>query len=60
MTTGLVDAYSTPTLMRLIEAHKIDAARFATHHFKLAEIIEAYDVFQNAAGTGAIKVVMAS
>jgi alcohol dehydrogenase len=46
--------------MRLIEAHKIDAARFATHHFKLAEIIEAYDVFQNAAGTGAIKVVMAS
>ena len=58
ITTGLVDAYSTPTLMRLIEAHQIDASRFASHHFKLSEIIEAYDVFQNAADTNAIKVVM--
>jgi alcohol dehydrogenase len=60
VTTGLVDAYSTPTLMRLVEAHQIDAARFVTHHFKLTEITEAYDVFQNAANTGAIKVVMTS
>lgn len=57
VTTGLVDAYSTPTLMRLVEAHQIDAARFVTHDFKLAE---AYDVFQNAAETKAIKVVMTS
>ncbi len=60
VTTGLVDAYSTPTLMRLVEAHQIDAARFATHHFKLSEMTDAYDVFQNAANTGAIKVVMTS
>ena len=60
ITTGLVDAYSTPTLMRLVESHQIDAARFATHHFKLGEMTDAYDTFQNAATTGAIKVVMTS
>jgi alcohol dehydrogenase len=58
VTTGLVDAYSTPTLMQLVTARKIDAARFVTHHFKLSEMTEAYDIFQNAAGTGAVKVVM--
>ena len=60
VTTGLVDAYSTPTLMQLVTARKIDAARFVTHHFKLSEMTEAYDIFQNAAGTGAVKVVMTS
>ncbi len=60
VTTGLVDAYSTPTLMRLVESHQIDAARFATHHFKLSEMTDAYDTFQNAATTGAIKVVLTS
>jgi alcohol dehydrogenase len=60
VTTGLVDAYSTSTLMRLVEAHQIDAARFATHHFKLSEMTDADDTFQNAATTGAIKVVLTS
>jgi len=60
VTTGLVDAYSTPTLMQLVAARQIDASRFVTHHFKLAEIADAYDVFQNAAETGAIKVVLTS
>jgi len=58
VTTGLVDAYSTPTLLRLIESHKIDAARFVTHRFDLADILAAYDVFGRAADTGALKVMM--
>ena len=33
ITTGLVDTYSTPTLLRLLAAHQIDLARFVTHHF---------------------------
>ena len=60
VTMGLVDAYSTPTLMQLVTARKIDAARFVSHHFKLNEMTEAYDTFQNAADTGAVKVVMTS
>jgi alcohol dehydrogenase len=58
ITTGLVDTYSTPTLLRLVAARQIDAARFVTHHFKLGEMMEAYDVFQRASDTGALKVVL--
>jgi alcohol dehydrogenase len=60
VTTGLVDAYSTPTLLRLVAARQIDARRFATHHFKLTEMTDAYDVFQRAAETKAVKVILTS
>jgi threonine dehydrogenase-like Zn-dependent dehydrogenase len=36
----------------------LGAARFVTHRFALADILQAYDVFARAADTGAIKVVM--
>jgi alcohol dehydrogenase len=58
VTTGLVDTYSTPTLLRLIASRQIDAGRFITHHFDLDEFVEAYDVFGRAADTGALKVVL--
>ncbi len=58
ITTGLVDAYSTPTLLRLLASHHIDAGRFVTHHFALGEFDQAYDVFARAAETGALKVVL--
>jgi alcohol dehydrogenase len=58
ITTGLVDAYSTPTLLRLLASHHIDAGRFVTHHFELDEFDKAYDVFGRAADTGALKVVL--
>ncbi len=58
ITTGLVDATSTATLLRLIESHQIDAARFVTHRFALDDILTAYDAFSRAAETGAIKVMM--
>ena len=58
ITTGLVDTYSTPTLLRLLAAHQIDLARFVTHRFPMDEFIEAYDTFARAADTGALKVVL--
>jgi alcohol dehydrogenase len=58
VTTGLVDAYSTPTLLRLLTTHQIDAGRFVTHHFALDDFAEAYDVFAHAGNTGALKVVL--
>ena len=58
ITTGLVDTYSTPTLLRLVTSHQIDAAKFITHHFGLNEFERAYDVFSRAADTGALKVVL--
>lgn len=58
ITTGLVDTYSTPTLLRLATSHQIDAGRFVTHNFKMAEFMDAYDVFARAGDTGALKVVL--
>jgi alcohol dehydrogenase len=58
ITTGLVDAYSTPTLLRLLASHHLDAGRFITHHFALEEFDQAYDVFGRAADTGALKVIL--
>jgi alcohol dehydrogenase len=58
ITTGLVDAYSTPTLLRLVTSRQIDARRFVTHRFALGEFDDAYDVFARAGETGALKVVL--
>jgi alcohol dehydrogenase len=58
ITTGLVDTYSTPTLLRLVAARQIDASRFVTHRFGMDEFLDAYDVFGRAGETGALKVVL--
>jgi alcohol dehydrogenase len=56
--TGLVDTFTTPTLLKLIAQGRLDATPFATHRFKLADAMEAYDVFAAAAETNALKVVL--
>jgi alcohol dehydrogenase len=58
ITTGLVDTYTTPTLLRLVTGGPLDAGRFVTHHFTLDQFDEAYDVFARAGETGALKVVL--
>jgi alcohol dehydrogenase len=58
ITTGLVDASSTPTLMRLVTSGQLDASRFITHRFGLDEFDKAYEVFSEAASSGALKVVL--
>ncbi|QQQ80175.1 zinc-dependent alcohol dehydrogenase family protein [Saccharothrix sp. 6-C] len=58
ITTGLVDTVTTPTLLTMLAGGRLDAERFATHRFMLDEMETAYDVFQRAAETGALKVVL--
>jgi alcohol dehydrogenase len=58
ITTGLVDTYSTPTLLKLVTSGQLDAKRFVTHHFALDRFMEAYDTFRDASSTGALKVVL--
>jgi alcohol dehydrogenase len=60
ITTGLVDTYSIPDLMRLIASGRLDPSLFATHHFALEEAMEAYDTFADAANTDALKVVLSA
>lgn len=58
ITTGLVDTYSTPNLLRLVESGRIDPTLFVTHRFALDDTMSAYDTFSDAAHTGALKVVL--
>ncbi|MEV4061080.1 zinc-dependent alcohol dehydrogenase family protein [Nonomuraea dietziae] len=58
ITTGLVDTYSTPTLLSLIAAGRLDTSPFVTHRFDLDEMEKAYEVFSHPEDTGALKVVL--
>jgi alcohol dehydrogenase len=58
VTTGLVDTYSTPTLLRLVASGQLEAARLVTHRFGFDDFNQAYEVFSHAGDTGAIKVVL--
>lgn len=58
ITTGLVDTYSTPTLMTMLAGGQITATDFVTHRFGIEEMFEAYDVFAQAGDTGALKVAL--
>lgn len=58
ITTGLVDTYSTPTLIGLVANHRLDTSAMITHRFSLDEFETAYDVFANAGDTGALKVLL--
>ena len=58
ITTGLVDTFSIPQLMRLIVNGRLDPSLFATHRFGLEDSMSAYDTFADAANSGALKVVL--
>ncbi|TFU03284.1 alcohol dehydrogenase [Polymorphobacter arshaanensis] len=58
ITTRLVDAATTPMLLKTVQSGKIDPARLITHHFKLDKILDAYDTFGRAAETKALKVII--
>ncbi|MGH8827159.1 MAG: zinc-binding dehydrogenase, partial [Jiangellaceae bacterium] len=58
ITTGLVDTYTTPTLLRMLAAGRFDMSSLITHRFGLDEMQDAYDVFSAPADTGALKVVL--
>jgi len=58
ITTGLVDTYSTPTLLELIRSGQLDVGGFVTHRFTFESFLDAYDTFARAGETGALKVAL--
>ncbi len=58
LTTGLVDTYSVPALLRLLASQQLDTKKLVTHRFAFADFERAYDVFARSAETGALKVVL--
>lgn len=53
-----MDTYSTPTLMGLVAGDQLDTSSLITHRFAFTEFERAYDVFAEAATTGALKVLL--
>ncbi len=60
ITTRLVDTVSTPLLFKTVKSGKLDPNRLITHRFKLDQIMEAYDTFENAAKENALKVILSA
>ncbi len=60
ITTRLVDTATIPMLFKTVAAGKIDPTVLITHHFALADIMEAYETFANAAKTRALKVIISA
>ncbi len=58
LTTGLVNTNTTPMLLKTVISGKIDPNKLITHHFRLSEILRAYEVFGNASKENAMKVII--
>lgn len=58
LTTQLVDASTTPALLKMVYSGRLDAKKLVSHRFNFHEIIKAYDVFKNAAKEQALKVIL--
>ena len=58
ITTGLVDTSSTPRLLAMLAAGRLELPGLITHRFGLDEMQDAYDVFSRPAETGALKVAL--
>jgi alcohol dehydrogenase len=58
ITMGLVNTNTTPMLMKTVSSGKLDPKKLITHHFKLDDMLHAYEVFGNASKEKAIKVMI--
>jgi alcohol dehydrogenase len=58
LATGLVNTSSTPRLLKMVRAGKLEPKKMATHRFALHDMMQAYDTFENAARERAIKVIL--
>jgi len=58
LTTGLVSTFTTPMLLKNVISGRLEPKKLITHHFKLDDILEAYEVFGNVQKEKAIKVII--
>jgi alcohol dehydrogenase len=55
---GLVNTNTIPMLLKLVTEGRLNVDIFASHHFKLDDMLAAYDTFARAAETKALKVII--
>ncbi|AJE99931.1 zinc-dependent alcohol dehydrogenase family protein [Pandoraea apista] len=58
ITTRLVDTAATPMLLKTVASGRLAPSVLITHHFSLANILDAYRTFGDAANTHALKVII--
>jgi len=58
ITTRLVDAVTTPMLLKTVMAGRLKPKQLITHHFTLDDIVNAYETFGNAGRERALKVIL--
>ena len=60
ITTGLVNTNTTPMLIKAVSANRFDLKKLITHHYKLDEIEEAYQIFLNGSKEKALKIIISN
>jgi alcohol dehydrogenase len=60
ITTRIVDTVTIPIPFKTVVSGKLAPAKLITHHFRLDDVMKAYDTFSNAANERALKVVLES
>lgn len=58
LTTRLVDTVTTPMLLKVVQSGRLQPKKLATHRFRLADVMKAYDTFGNAAKERPLKVIL--
>lgn len=58
ITMGLVNTNTTSMLLKTVASGKLKPNKLITHHFKLDDIVKAYEVFGNAGKEKAMKVII--
>jgi alcohol dehydrogenase len=60
LTTGLVNTNTTPMLLKNVQSKKLQPEQLITHRFTFEQVLEAYEVFGNAAQEKAMKVIISN
>jgi alcohol dehydrogenase len=60
LTTGLVNTNTTPMLLKTVESKRLEPKGLITHRFTFDQVLEAYEVFGNAAKEKAMKVIISN
>lgn len=58
VSTGLVSTYTTPMLLKTVDAGKLVPNELVTHHYHFDDILDAYKTFENAADNKALKLII--
>lgn len=60
ITTGLVDTNTTAMLLRSVVVGRLAPKRLVSHELAFGDMLKAYEIFENAAASKALKVVLSA